>query len=1266
MAAALGAALLIAPQARAQCTPELDAQSGVSGTPFVVSCVGAETDQQGDGTNDFIDITVDGSITRGAGETAIYIRNDNVVTVNGTIGAFIGLHLRSASDLVNNSFTLSNTGSFLASPFNIVVEGFAGGSGVRNNTFSIAGALDSTQTSITFDAEDGAISGNEITLAGSGSIDSASHAIHFFDGASIDTNTITIDGAITSLFGTGVYFDYYSSLTGTTADNIIDVNGSIESTFNRGIFLRSGSGGVLRNEISVDGTIEARVAPAIQIRAGAVGYDGDAEDNTITVGSAGSVESLFEHAIVIEGYSADGNTVTVNGDVTGSADPSNLYNYYDAVRINALGGSATNNVVTIGATGAARANAAGVHILAYDFVADNTVTVNGTIETINSPALNYYADGVFLFGSLANDSNVIDVNGVIDVESHGVFLASFFENSLNEITVGGSARISTQSNDAILLLSLFEAHFNEITVDAGGVISSPYSAGVAIEVNNYGDYGILGNTITINGAIEAQGDGVRLFSGRGVYDNDITIGASSKLTIGYGHGIHLYADYEASGNTILVAGTIDGDDNPYGYYTGGVEIEGAGVINNVITVSGSITTRDNAISLAGAAVNGNTIDNSGVINGLAGSAIEFTGPGAGNALTNRASGDILGDINTATTTGFDLSNYGDIAGDIFFGGAGELFLYAGMNLNGAASGAGDALAYLRGPGSDSLALGGFSGFFHLNVESGAWSATGVGAGFGATTIANGALLNLNGSLPGPVGVAAGGTLTGNGSTGPLTIGGAIGPGNSVGTINVAGPVSFSASSLFDLEVEQVAGVLGADQVIATGAATINGGTVATTLLTPLTLAPGVYSLPIVTASSVGGTFSSFSFPSTTFTTGSLAYTPTQVLLRITQASFCSVAAGSNQNAVCGALDALGPAADAYNELLALPNAAAAQAAFESLSGAGHGSGFLVWTYLHDLFTRFAFDRLTAPAGFIGAAGLVEERVFAAADDGARTDASYAESDSELRMWARAFGAYGAIEAVPSVAETDFQAGGLALGLERRMDGKTIGLGLGFSSADADVGLHDFDIEAVQFQLYGGGDIGRIEFMGVAGADRYSVNSARTIVVGPASDVAHANFDGWILGAAAEAGYRLTDGAWRAAPFVGLHYRRVGHEGFTESGSSLGNLAVEDNAIDALRASAGIRLQAGDHGMSQRRFYPALRVAYAREIFDAEDFVPAFASSPGTAFRIEGAQLGRDRLLVGFGAAVQLSPRAQVGLAYDGEISADDQEHSATARLRVDL
>lgn len=114
-----------------------------------------------------------------------------------------------------------------------------------------------------------------------------------------------------------------------------------------------------------------------------------------------------------------------------------------------------------------------------------------------------------------------------------------------------------------------------------------------------------------------------------------------------------------------------------------------------------------------------------------------------------------------------------------------------------------------------------------DTGGGSFTKTGIGAltftntntYTGPTNVNQGTLI-LNGSLPNSaVTVANGATLMGNGSMNSLTLGGTISPGNSIGTLTVAGDYTMLSTSTYDAEVD----ANGTSDLIAVGgAAQLNG------------------------------------------------------------------------------------------------------------------------------------------------------------------------------------------------------------------------------------------------------------------------------------------------------------------------------------------------------------------------------------------------------------------------------------------------------------
>lgn len=120
--------------------------------------------------------------------------------------------------------------------------------------------------------------------------------------------------------------------------------------------------------------------------------------------------------------------------------------------------------------------------------------------------------------------------------------------------------------------------------------------------------------------------------------------------------------------------------------------------------------------------------------------------------------------------------------------------------------------------------GGGTGASLIKVGSGRLTLSGANTYTGAT-IVNGGTLSVNDSIASSSGltVNSGGVLGGTGVVAATIInnGGALAPGNSIGTLTVSGNLTFNAGSFYTVKVSPTA----ADRTNVTGTATLTGATV---------------------------------------------------------------------------------------------------------------------------------------------------------------------------------------------------------------------------------------------------------------------------------------------------------------------------------------------------------------------------------------------------------------------------------------------------------
>ena len=234
--------------------------------------------------------------------------------------------------------------------------------------------------------------------------------------------------------------------------------------------------------------------------------------------------------------------------------------------------------------------------------------------------------------------------------------------------------------------------------------------------------------------------------------------------------------------------------------------------SNTITNSGTITVGGGfAVGIDVSSFGGsNSVINTGTINVGAG------GFGVGIMLSGSGTVFNSGTINAAAGfAAIELCGCGSV-----------LTLGPGSVINGFVLGGGAGTFQLGGIGKDTfnLSLIGagqqYDGFTTFNkVDSSNWTVTGTGA---QDWNVLGGTLSVNGVINGLVTVNAGGTLGGTGTIDNVFVnGGVLAPGNSIGTLNVANSLTFSAASSYMVEISGAS----SDLTWVTGVATLGGATV---------------------------------------------------------------------------------------------------------------------------------------------------------------------------------------------------------------------------------------------------------------------------------------------------------------------------------------------------------------------------------------------------------------------------------------------------------
>jgi subtilase-type serine protease len=512
---------------------------------------------------------------------------------------------------------------------------------------------------------------------------------------------------------------------------------------------------------------------------------------------------------------------------------------------------------------------------------------------------------------------------------------------------------------------------------------------------------------------------------------------------------------------------------------------------------------------------------------------------------------------------------------------------------------------------------------------------------GPTTV-NGGLLTVNGSLTSAVTVNASGTLGGSGSIGSLLAnsGGRVAPGNSIGTLNVAGDVTFAAGSTYAVELSPTA----SDRIVAGGSATISGATVSLSLENSPTLlsTAQVQSLLghqyniLQAAGGIQGQFGAV-LPNYLFIGGSLDYAASGIQLNIERnaTSFASVGQTPNQRSVAAAIEGLGAANPVFESLLLSSSAASAQQAFQQLSG--------------EIY----------PA--LGSMLINDSRQLRDAVDERLHNATAAQSNG----WVKALGAWGSTDSSHDTAGYSTSIGGLLAGVDGALDEQTrIGLVTGYSDSSLSMGSGTHSsakVDSYHLGAYAGHDIGAWRLSTGAAYSWHRGDVKRDLQYGEVSAKQKAKVDASTTQVFGEAAYQLHLQPLALEPFANLAYVHVDTEGFTEKGDAAA-LKSSGDQRDAVLSTLGVRAIKTFNLSPAQSLDVSGHLGWQHSLSDIDAEQHLRFASGGTPYRVESSALVRDAALVGVQASLALSRDVRVNLDYNGQLASREKLHGVGLSL----
>lgn len=583
---------------------------------------------------------------------------------------------------------------------------------------------------------------------------------------------------------------------------------------------------------------------------------------------------------------------------------------------------------------------------------------------------------------------------------------------------------------------------------------------------------------------------------------------------------------------------------------------------------------------------------------------------------------------------------------------------------------------------DQLSAGAYAGALSgtgtlVKQGAGALILTGTSPFTGATSVTAGTLV-VNGSLTGSVVTLNGGALGGSGVIGGINaVAGTVAPGNSIGTLNVAGNVAFGPGANYQVELNATGA---SDRIVATGTALLTGGTV------QVFAEQGDYALAtryvILTAQGgVSGQFAG-STSNLAFLTPSLSYGANEVALTLarndvafappvttpqgpaTQVRF--VAQTRNQIGIARVVERLGTGNRIYDTLL-FSTFDQARAGFDALSGEGHAQAVTVAVETSHLVRETMLNRLRAPfaatpQGFVSGA-------FSADAPGRPQPATLPAAGLDSRRftaWGEAVGAQGRSDADGNAASLSRTTGGMLVGLEYESPSGPapwrVGVAGGYTRTrfDLDARSTNGSQESGHVGLYGGALVGGFALRGGAALSWNETRLTRLVGLRNLSDLLRSDGRSTTAQAFGEVGYRLPWAGIAFEPFAQLALLSLRTEAVTERGGPAAlTLAGRDQMLGF--STLGLRAEAQ---LGATPIFARAMVGW-RHAFGETTPAAVLAFASGSAsYRVYAAPLARDAFVAEAGLTWRVAGNAALGLSYAAALS--ERTRDQTLRGRLDI
>ncbi|MGQ3888294.1 autotransporter outer membrane beta-barrel domain-containing protein [Legionella sp. CNM-1927-20] len=519
--------------------------------------------------------------------------------------------------------------------------------------------------------------------------------------------------------------------------------------------------------------------------------------------------------------------------------------------------------------------------------------------------------------------------------------------------------------------------------------------------------------------------------------------------------------------------------------------------------------------------------------------------------------------------------------------------------------------------------------------------TGSSPNYSGSVLVNSGNLVVNGVLGGQIDIDSNGRLSGSGTVGTTLVAGTLAPGNSMGTLTVAGDYTQLPGSVYEVEINPTGQ---ADLINITGTATLLPGSGIYVLKGPGPYKAGTRYTILTAADGVNGIYSSL-LQNLPFLDLFLNYDTNNVYLDImrNENTIPFFANTPNEVATATNVESLGADNPIYDAFLNLDNVSLIPQTLNDLSGKIYPStlGALLEEsrYVRDAISM----RLDDQANFL----------------------PQVKTITGLTFWAHGFGAWGKLDGNYNASKLERSTQGFFIGADQDVGviGR-IGLVGGYSRSNFDVDRRKLFSESdnSHLGLYANAFYNRFILNIGAAYSWHDISTNRSVNFPAFYNHLTNNYNANTAQVFGELGYDLQVNRFSIKPLVNIAYIDVSADKFNEHGGAA-SLRARQASQDMTYTTLGIRekglLYATDNYALNQRLFLGWRHAY-NNLTPQTTFNFASGSLP---FLISGTPVARNALLLDAGVDIaRPANNMHLTVSYFGQFASQVKDHGVAARL----